>query len=298
MTAIGELDAGMEPTAQPGVGPWPPAPDPLPSPVADTHCHMDMQLERDRGGSPLDVATALGSAARVGVSRVVQIGCDVAGSRWSVELADRHEQVVAGVALHPNEAPRLAARGELEASLDAIEHLAASSDRVRAIGETGLDHYRTSADGREPQEASFRRHIALAKRLDKALVIHDRDAHDDVVRVLLDEGPPERVVFHCFSGGVDLARTCADHGWAMSFAGTVTFKNAEPVRQALLAVPLDLVLVETDAPFLAPHPHRGMPNASYLIPCTVRTMAQVRGISLLDLCSAIDATTTRMFGVW
>jgi TatD DNase family protein len=174
----------------------------------------------------------------------------------------------------------------------------ASDERVRAIGETGLDHFRTAPEGREAQEESFRRHIALAKRLDKTVVIHDRDAHDDVVRVLLDEGPPPRVVFHCFSGGAALARSCAEHGWFMSFAGTVTFKANEHLREALAAAPIELVLVETDAPFLAPLPYRGRPNASYLIPVTLRAMAEVRGVGEADLARNVAKNTERAFGAW
>ncbi|HVQ18530.1 MAG TPA: TatD family hydrolase, partial [Actinomycetes bacterium] len=244
-----------------------------------------------------DLVAALDLATGVGVNRVVQIGCDVEGARWAVAAADEHARVVAGVALHPNEAPRLAASGELDAAFAEIEALA-RHPRVRAIGETGLDHFRTGPDGRRPQEESFRRHIELAKQLGKALVIHDRDAHDDVVRVLLDEGPPGRVVFHCFSGGVALARSCADHGWLMSFAGTVTFKNADDLRAALAIAPLDQLLVETDAPYLTPTPYRGRPNSSYLIPHTVRAMSQVKGVEVGEMCSAIAAATRRAFGDW
>jgi TatD DNase family protein len=265
--------------------------------VADSHCHLDIELAVDKNGPGLTVDEAVKLAASVGIARVVQIGCDVAGAQWAVEVAERNEAVVAGVALHPNEAPRLAASGELHAALTDIEELAAN-DVVRAIGETGLDYYRTGVAGRDAQEHSFRWHIDLAKRLDKTLVIHDRDAHEDVVRVLLDEGAPNKVVFHCFSGGVELADVCAQHGWYMSFAGPVTFKANEHLRDALSRAPTDLVLVETDAPFLTPMPFRGRPNASYLIPLTVRAMAQVKGMSEADLCRAIDGNTTSAFGSW
>jgi TatD DNase family protein len=200
------------------------------------------------------------------------------------------------VALHPNEAPRLAAEGRLEEGLAEIERLAASSDRVRAVGETGLDHYRTGEDGRAAQVESFRRHIDLAKRLDKTLVIHDRDAHDEVLAVLDAEGVPDRVVMHCFSGDADFARACLDRGAWLSFAGTVTFKNAEPLREALRLAPMDRILVETDAPYLTPTPYRGRPNASYLVPLTVRAMAQTRGDHLEELCRALDAGTEAAFG--
>jgi TatD DNase family protein len=274
-------------------GERPPAPEPLPVPVADSHCHLDMALE----GEAWPVEKALAAAAAVGVTRVVQVGCDLAGARWAVEVARSYEPVVAAVALHPNEAPRLAARGELDAALAEIERLAADP-RVRAVGETGLDVFRTGPEGRGVQERSFRVHIDLAKRLGKALVIHDRDAHDDVLRVLESEGAPEVVVFHCFSGDADMARHCVDRGWILSFAGTVTFKNAQPLRDALAVAPLDALLVETDAPYLAPTPWRGRPNASYLVPHTLRLMAEVKGVPLDALAGAVDATTTRAFGPW
>jgi TatD DNase family protein len=271
----------------------PPAPEPLPHPVVDNHCHLD--ITRD-GETSLDVPEALAAAAAVGVTRIVQIGCDLPGARWAVETAGRHDAVVAGVALHPNEAPRLAAAGRLDAALDEIEALAASGDRVRAVGETGLDYYRTGDEGRAAQHASFRRHIELAKRLDRTLVIHDRDAHDDVLRILDEEGVPDRFVMHCFSGDAGFARACLDRGGWLSFAGTVTFKNAEPLREALRATPRDRVLVETDAPYLTPAPYRGRTNASYLVPVTMRAMAQARGDDLGELCAAVDANTEAAFG--
>ncbi len=204
----------------------------------------------------------------------MQIGCDLDGARWAVETAEAHPQVVAGVALHPNEAPRLAAEGRLEEALAEIERLARSSERVRAVGETGLDYFRTGPDGRAAQHESFRAHIELAKALDKTLVIHDRDAHADVVRLIDEAGAPDRWVMHCFSGDAGFARACLDRGAYLSFAGTVTFKNAEPLREALRVAPLDRILVETDAPYLTPMPHRGRTNASYLVPLTVRSMAE------------------------
>lgn len=269
----------------------PPAPEPLPHPVVDNHCHLDIA-----DGDWLDPRTALDAAAAVGVTRIVQIGCDLPGARWAVEVAAEHNAIVAGVALHPNEAPKLAATGDLSAALDEIERLAGAHDKVRAVGETGLDQFRTGEDGRAAQEESFRRHIDIAKRLGKTLVIHDRDAHDDVLRVLDSEGAPERWVMHCFSGDDDFARECLDRGAHLSFAGTVTFKNAAHLRDALAVTPSDRVLVETDAPFLTPVPYRGRPNASYLIPHTVRAMADVRHEDLETLCRAIDANTERAFG--
>jgi len=270
----------------------PPAPEPLPHPVVDNHCHLDS----DRDGQPTDVAHVLTAAAQVGVPRVVQVGCDLSGARWAVQMAQTHPGLVAAVSLHPNEAPRLAAAGRLLEGLAEIEALAGSSDRVRAVGETGLDYYRTGEAGRAAQQESFRAHVAMAKTLDKTLVIHDRDAHDDVLRILDEEGLPERTVMHCFSGDAEFARACLDRGCWLSFAGTVTFKNADSLRDALSATPLDRLLVETDAPYLTPMPYRGQPNAPYLVPLTVRAIAQVRGEGLLDLCAAIDANTDAAYG--
>ena len=271
----------------------PPAPEPLPYPVVDNHCHLDMARD-DAEPTPLE--QVLKEAAAVGVPRVVHIGCDLPGARWAVDAANRHDALVAGVALHANEAPGLAAAGQLDAALDEIEALVESSDRVRAVGETGLDYFRTGADGRAAQHASFRAHIAMAKRHDRTLVIHDRDAHDDVLRLLDEEGVPARTVMHCFSGDADFARACVERGCWLSFAGTVTFRNAGALREALAVTPLDRILVETDAPFLTPTPHRGQQNAPYLIPITVRAMAEVRGVDLGELCQAIDVNTQAAFG--
>ena len=269
----------------------PPLPEPLPHPVVDNHCHLDIA-----DGEWLTTDEALAASASVGVPRIVQIGCDLPGARWAVEAAASYDALVAGVALHPNEAPRLAAAGQLEEALAEIERLATAHDKVRAVGETGLDSYRTGPEGRAAQAESFRRHIDLAKRLDKTLVIHDRDAHDEVLAIIDEEGAPERWVMHCFSGDVDFARACLDRGAYLSFAGTVTFKNAQPLRNALVVVPRDRVLVETDAPFLTPVPWRGRPNASYLVPHTMRAMAEVRGEDLETLCAAVDANTETAFG--
>ena len=269
----------------------PPLPEPLPHPVVDNHCHLDIA-----DGDWLETADAVSRAAGVGVRRIVQIGCDLPGAQWAVDAAVANDALVAGVALHPNEAPRLAAEGRLEEALAEIERLAQAHEKVRAVGETGLDHFRTGPEGRAPQVESFVRHIELAKRLDKTLVIHDRDAHDEILDVLDAEGAPERWVMHCFSGNARFARACLDRGAFLSFAGTVTFKNAQPVRDALTVTPLDRVLVETDAPFLTPTPYRGRPNASYLVPVTVRAMAEIRGEDLTRLCEAVDATTDIAFG--
>jgi TatD DNase family protein len=264
----------------------PPAPEPLAVPVLDSHCHLDIM------GVP--VAEALADARAAGIDTVLQVGVDLASSHWSAQVAAEHDDVWAAVALHPNEAGQGAATDD---ALREIEALAALP-QVRAVGETGLDHYRTeTTDGHRLQEASFRAHIAIAKQTGTALVIHDRDAHDDVVRVLLDEGAPERVVFHCFSGGAELARTCAQHGWVMSFAGPVTFKANDALREAARVAPLDLLLVETDAPFLTPMPYRGRPNAPYLVPLTVRALAESRGDDVDELCAAIAANGRRVFAL-
>lgn len=271
----------------------PELPEPLPHPVIDNHCHLDHARDEE---SRLSTAEALDLAARVGVTRVVQIGCELPSAAWAVWAAREHPAIVAGVALHPNEAPRLQAEGRLAEALAEIERLARSSDRVRAVGETGLDYYRTDEAGRPAQHESFRAHVELAKRLDKTLVIHDRDAHDDVLAILDEVGLPERWVMHCFSGDALFARACLDRGAYLSFAGTITFKNAEPLRGALRMAPQDRILVETDAPYLTPVPHRGRPNASYLVPLTVRAMAQVRDADLAGLCRALEANTEAAFG--
>ncbi|GAB2768618.1 TatD family hydrolase [Streptomyces daliensis] len=272
--------AGMPKTAQPA----PPLPEPLRVPVADSHTHLDMQ---DSG-----VEEALAAAASVGVTTVVQVGCDLERSRWAAETAAAHASVHAAVALHPNEAPRVP---DLDAALAGIEELAALP-QVLAVGETGLDYFRTGEDGVAAQQRSFRAHVEIAKRLDKALVIHDRDAHEDVLRLLDEEGAPERTVFHCYSGDAAMAEVCAAKGYFMSFAGNVTFKNAQPLRDALAVAPPELVLVETDAPFLTPAPYRGRPNAPYLVPVTLRAMAETKGMSEDVLAEHIAKNTARAFG--
>jgi len=271
----------------------PPAPDPLPHPVVDNHCHLDIADGPD--GSWLPTEEALRMATEVGVPRIVQIGCDLPGARWAVDAANAHDQIVAGVALHPNEAPRLAEEDRLDQAMAEIERLALDP-RVRAVGETGLDYFRTGDEGRAAQHDSFRRHIELARALDKTLVIHDRDAHADVVRIIDEVGAPDRWVMHCFSGDAEFAGECLDRGAYLSFAGTVTFKNAEPLRDALKLTPQDRILVETDAPYLTPTPHRGRPNASYLVPLTMRSMATTLGVDLEELCRSVDGNTDRAFG--
>ncbi len=265
----------------------PPRPEPLRVPVLDSHTHLDIV-----GGDP---AVSIEAARSVGVNRLVQVGCDVGSSRWGVDLAHRSPAVVATVALHPNEAPRLGAG--LDEALHVIEGLAAD-DRVRGVGETGMDTFRTGDDGRGAQEHSFRAHIAIAKRYGKPLVIHDRDAHDEVLRIIDLEGAPDTVVMHCFSGDAGFATECVKRGFLLSFAGTVTFKNAQNLRDAALITPIDQMLVETDSPYLTPMPHRGRPNNSYLIPLTVRALAGTIGRDLDEVCAAISATGERVFGPW
>lgn len=283
----------MSPHAQ-RYGQRPAAPDPLPIPVVDNHTHLDMG--RGDEARP-DLGEALREAAAVGVDRIVQIGCDLPGARFTVEAVDAYPGVLGGVALHPNEVPRLDARGELSAAYEEIADLA-THPRVRVVGETGLDYYRTGPEGVDVQQDAFRWHIDLAKRLGKVLQIHDRDAHDDVLRILLVEGAPERTVLHCFSGDVQMARTAVERGYYLSFAGTVTFKNARGLRDALAVVPLDQVLVETDAPYLTPMPWRGSTNAPYLLPLTVRRMADVLGVAVPTLCQAVSDNSERVYGPW
>ncbi|ANS78750.1 Putative deoxyribonuclease YcfH [Serinicoccus hydrothermalis] len=272
----------------------PPAPDPLPIPVVDNHCHLDTRRE---GAERLPVEQVVAEAAAVGVDRLVQIGCDIEAARWTVQVVDEHPAVLGGVAIHPNEAPGHEEAGDLDAVIDEIGALAAHP-RIRVVGETGLDYFRTGEEGVAAQQHSFRRHIALAKELGLALQIHDRDAHDDVLRILAEEGAPEKTVLHCFSGGMEMARECARRGYYLSFAGTVTFKNAKDLRDALSVTPVEHLLVETDAPYLTPTPHRGQVNAPYLVPLTVRAMAATLNTSVPQLCEALSANSEAVYGPW
>jgi TatD DNase family protein len=269
----------------------PPRPEPLPRPVVDSHCHLDT-AHHVTGLTPSD---AVAVAAEVNITRIVQIGCDVEDSRWAVRTAHACDSVVATVSLHPNVAARMS-RTELENALVDLDALAAD-ERVRGVGETGLDYYRTPEPAAQQlQHESFAAHIALAKAHGKTLVIHDRDAHADILKVLDAEGVPERFVMHCFSGDADFARACLDRGGWLSFPGPVTYKANGDLREALKVTPADRVLVETDAPYLVPMPWRGYPNASYLIPHTVRFMAEVRGDPLEDLCDALTTNAFAAFG--
>lgn len=267
-----------------------PLPEPLPIDSVDTHVHLEIVTD----SSPRDarIGEVLAAAASVGITRMVQVGYSAEQSRWSVELAESWPNVLAAVALHPNEAP---VTEDLAGDLAEIERLAAHP-KVRAIGETGLDFFRTPPELQQRQKESFIRHIEIAKRFDKALVIHDRDAHRAVLDTLLEVGAPARTVFHCFSGDIEMARECVSQGYYLSFAGTVTFKNAPQLREALRIVPKELLLVETDSPFLAPAPNRGAQNTPAQIPNILRLMASERGADLAALITAINANTERVFG--
>ncbi|MCU1470310.1 MAG: hypothetical protein JWQ39_1459 [Glaciihabitans sp.] len=272
---------------------YPPLPEALVVPVYDNHTHLEMGPD----GPGLDYREQLDRASSVGVRGVVQVGTDLASSRWSADIAAVEPRVLAAVALHPNEAPLLDSAGTLDDQLAEIFELA-GRPRVRAIGETGLDYFRTGEDGQAAQLRSFEAHIAIAKERGLALQIHDRDAHRDVLATLLRVGAPERTVFHCFSGDEELARTLAENGWYASFAGTVTFNNAPALRVALEVLPRRLVLIETDAPYLTPMPFRGRPNSSYLIPHTLRAMAAHLGTDVSMLAALISSNTEEVYGRW
>jgi TatD DNase family protein len=272
---------------------YPPLPPALIVPVYDNHTHLEIA----DGDDPLDYRVQLDRASSVGVRGVVQVGGDLETSRWSAEMAAREPRMLAAVAIHPNEAPRYEAAGQLDAALAEIDQLA-SRPRVRAVGETGLDFFRTDESGRNAQFRSFEAHIGIAKKHGLALQIHDREAHAEVISTLRRVGAPENTVFHCFSGDADMARLCADNGWYLSFAGTITFKNAGNLRDALEAIPRSQILIETDAPYLTPVPHRGRPNAPYLIPHTLRFMADHLGTDLGLLAAQISSNTELVYGSW
>lgn len=306
---------------------FPADPEPLPVPVVDNHTHLDhiaaVLPPAAPGGEPAgqawppSVADHLARAAAAGVDRVVQVGCDLPSARWTVDLLARpgSEGVVGALAIHPNEATLHAGVREvgpdglepepgehhavpLDDAVAEIADLARGTDRVRAIGETGMDLFRTGPRGERAQREAFRAHVALAKELDLALQIHDRDAHAQVIEILLADGAPERTVFHCYSGDAEMAKVCAEHGWYLSFAGPVTFKANDHLRQALDVAPRELLLVETDAPYLTPHPFRGQPNAPFAVAHTVRAMADHLGADLATLCADLSATAERVYGTW
>jgi len=268
-----------------------PAPEPLPALCVDAHAHIEI-VANTNFDSP-EVRQVIDDAAAVGIDRIVQVGYSAEQSQWGANLAALYDgQVLAAVALHPNEAPVVE---DLEADWAIIEALA-QQPRVRAIGETGLDYFRTPPELRARQQESFKWHIDLAKRTNKALVIHDRDSHDDVLSVLAEVGAPEKTVFHCFSGDVEMAKKCIERGYVLSFAGTVTFKNAPELREALAITPIDQILVETDAPFLAPMPHRGSLNSPAQIATIVRAMAAERNADLAEFATALSRNAERIFG--
>ena len=267
-----------------------PLPEPLNVNCVDAHAHLEIVTNTAPDSS--EIGKVLADAKSVGIDRILQVGYSAEQSEWGVKLAEHWPNVLAAVALHPNEAPVVA---DLEADLAVIEKLS-THPRVRALGETGLDFFRTEPALQERQKYSFRRHIELAKRVDKALVIHDRDAHRAVLDLLIEEGAPTNTIFHCYSGDAEMARECIEKGYILSFAGTLTFKNAPALREAVKLVPLDQLLVETDSPFLAPMPHRGALNTPAQIPTILRFMADERGEDVDELATAISNNCERLFG--
>ena len=267
-----------------------PLPEPLNVKCVDAHAHIEI-ITNSAPDAP-EIGKVLADAKSVGIDRIVQVGYSAEQSEWGVKLAEHWPNILAAVALHPNEAPVVE---DLEADLSKIEELA-THPKVRAIGETGLDFFRTEPALQERQKYSFRRHIDLAKRVNKALVIHDRDAHRAVLDLLVEEGAPEKTIFHCYSGDAEMARECIEKGYILSFAGTLTFKNAPALREAVKLVPIDQLLVETDSPFLAPMPHRGSLNTPAQIPTILRFMADERGEDVDELATAISNNCERLFG--
>ena len=268
-----------------------PLPEPLPVPCIDSHAHLEIVTNTEPDDP--QIRKVIEEAFSVGIDRIVQVGYSAEQSRWCVRLAEIwNKNIVVAVALHPNEAPVVS---DLEADLAVIEELS-KHPRVRAIGETGLDFFRTPPELREKQKYSFKRHIEIAKQRNKALVIHDRDAHREVLDLLDEVGAPEKTVFHCFSGDREMAEECIAKGYILSFAGTVTFKNAPQLREAVAMVPINQLLVETDSPFLAPAPHRGSLNTPAQIPTIVRAIATERGEDLATLASALRTNGERIFG--
>jgi TatD DNase family protein len=268
-----------------------PLPEPIKTKTVDSHAHLEL-IHNSEPDSPL-IKQTLEQAASVGIDRVVQVGYSAEQSIWSVKCAESFVgQVLAAVALHPNEAPVV---DDLEKDLKIIEGLAANP-RVRAIGETGLDFFRTPEELRDKQKYSFARHIKMAKDHKKALVIHDRDSHRAVLDLLIQEGAPDKTIFHCYSGDAQMAKECIANNYILSFAGTLTFKNAPELREAVVLVPVEQLLVETDSPFLAPMPNRGSLNTPAQIPNTLRVMADLRGESVDYLAGAISENAERIFG--
>jgi TatD DNase family protein len=263
-----------------------PVPQRLPSPIVDAHTHLDACGAKDAA----DVAAIVDRAERAGVTRVITVADDLAAAQWAAAAATWDPRVFAAVAVHPTRTATFS-----DADRAVLEELA-RRPRVVAVGETGLDYYWDYSPPAAQQEA-FRWHIDLAKRVGKPLMVHDRDAHEDIYRILEEEGPPETVVFHCFSGDVEFAKRCVARGYVLSFAGTVTFRNARALRDAVGHVPVYQLLVETDAPFLTPHPYRGRPNEPHGAAYTIEDIAQLRGMALGELCAAVNASSDRIFGL-
>jgi TatD DNase family protein len=268
-----------------------PQPKPLPVPTVDAHAHLE--IVTNTAPDSAEVGKVLDDARDAGVDRVVQVGYSAEQSQWCVDAAEHWKgRVLAAVALHPNEAPVVE---DLEHDWSIIAKLA-EHPRVRAIGETGLDYFRTPPELRTRQQESFKWHIELAKKHKKALVIHDRDSHEDVLSILLEVGAPENTIFHCYSGDLAMAKICVERGYILSFAGTLTFKNAPELREAVKIVPADQLLVETDSPFLAPTPHRGALNTPAQIANIVRAMADERSVSDAELATTLSNNAERIFG--
>ena len=272
---------------------YPPLPEKLTTTTVDAHCHLDIEDE----DIFMSVEDSLAKAKAVGITGIVQVGVDVPSSKWAVKTAKEFSQIHATVALHPNEAPVIALEKGERALDEAIAEIAelAKEDVVRAIGETGVDFFRTSEEGRAFQEKSFRAHIQIANKLNKPVMVHDRDAHLDALRILDDE-TAQQVIFHCFSGDKEFAQELVKRGWYLSYAGTCTFKNAQSLRDALQVTPLENVLVETDAPFLTPMPYRGYPNSSYMIPLTLATMAKEMNVDINTVADATRTNAEKLFG--
>ena len=272
---------------------YPPLPEKLTTTTVDAHCHLDIEDE----DIFMSVEDSLAKAKAVGITGIVQVGVDVPSSRWAVKTAKEFSQIHATVALHPNEAPVIALEKGESALDEAIAEIAelAKEDVVKAIGETGVDFYRTSEEGRDFQEKSFRAHIQIANKLNKPVMVHDRDAHLDALRILDDE-KAQQVIFHCYSGDKEFAQELVKRGWYLSFAGTCTFKNAQNLREALQVTPLENVLVETDAPFLTPMPYRGYPNSSYMIPLTLATIANEMNVDINTVADATRTNAEKLFG--
>lgn len=270
-----------------------PAAQPEPLPVATVDAHAHLEIVTNAAPASEEVRKVLDDARDVGIDRVVQVGYSAEQSQWCVDAAEHWKgRVLAAVALHPNEAPVVE---DLEHDWSIIAKLA-EHPRVRAIGETGLDYFRTPPELRKRQQESFKWHIELAKKQNKALVIHDRDSHEDVLSILLEVGAPEKTIFHCYSGDLAMAKICVDRGYILSFAGTLTFKNAPELREAVKIVPADQLLVETDSPFLAPTPHRGALNTPAQVANIVRAMADERNVSDVELATALSNNAERIFG--